>query len=154
MQTHIHNETVHMLSTYSRIPILLQLYTYEQFLINFITSTNLELLYTYGANQMLLCIAPLLTYSKRKQCNCQDTNSDVQQCNIHTTNNHISIILLLNSHYMPANSYCSVLHQTPANVKKQYITNLAYLHTTSWPTGKATRRKTGSLLENIKPNIF
>ena len=34
---------------------------------------------------MLLCIAQL-TYSKHKQCNHQDTNSDVQQRNIPKTN--------------------------------------------------------------------
>ena len=77
-----------------------------------------------------LCVAHL-TYSKRKQCNHQDTNSDVQQYNIHTTNNQIGIIILLKCHYMPENSYCSVLYLALANVKKQYITNLAYLHTTS-----------------------
>ena len=37
---------------------------------------------------MLLYIAHL-TYSKRKQCNCQDTNLDMQQHNIPTTNNQI-----------------------------------------------------------------
>ena len=54
--------------------------------------------------------AHLLTYSKCKQYNHQDTNSDVQQCNLHTTNNQIGIIILLKYHYMPANSYYSVLY--------------------------------------------
>ena len=49
MQTHAHNETAHMLPTCSRIPILLQLHTQKQYLTNVITSTNLELIYTYGA---------------------------------------------------------------------------------------------------------
>ena len=80
---------------------------------------------------MLLYIAHLLTYSKLKQCNHQDTNSGVQPHNMHTTNNQIGIVILLKCHYMPANNYCSVLHQAPANNKKQYITNLAYPHTTS-----------------------
>ena len=50
MQTHAHNETAHMLPTCSKRPILLQLHTYKQSLINFIISKNLELLYIYGAN--------------------------------------------------------------------------------------------------------
>ena len=79
---------------------------------------------------MLLCIARL-TYIKRKQCNRQNTNSDVQQCNIHTTNNQMGIIILLKGHYIPANIYCSVLYLAPENVKKQHIINLACLHTTS-----------------------
>ena len=79
---------------------------------------------------MLLCIARL-TYIKLKQCNRQNTNSDVQQCNMHTTNNQIGIIILLKFHYMPANIYCSVLYLASINIKKQYITNLAYLYTTS-----------------------
>ena len=81
---------------------------------------------------MLLRVARLLSLpSKRKQCNRQATNSDVQQHNIHTTNNQKAYLILLKYHYMPANSYCSVLCLAPANVKKQNITNLAYLHTTS-----------------------
>ena len=79
---------------------------------------------------MLLRVARL-TYIKHKQCNRQNTNSDVQQRNIHTTNNQIGIIILLKCHYMPENIYCSVLYLAPANVKKQHITNLAYFHTTS-----------------------
>ena len=59
---------------------------------------------------MLLLFAHLLTYSKNKQCNYQYTNLDVQQCNIHKTNSQIGIIILLKCHYMPAKSYCSVLH--------------------------------------------
>ena len=59
---------------------------------------------------MMLCIARLQTYSKHKQCNRQDTNSDKQQPNIHTTNNQLGIIILLKCYYMPANSYFSVLH--------------------------------------------
>ena len=108
--THANNKTVHMLPTCSKIPVLLQLYTHKQSLTYFITSTNLESLYIYGANKMLLHTASLLTYSKHKQCNHQDTKSDVQQHNIHITNNKIRIIILLEFHYMPANSYCSVLH--------------------------------------------
>ena len=50
MQTHAYNKTVCVLPIYNRIPILLQLDTYRQPLTNFITSTNLELLYIYGAN--------------------------------------------------------------------------------------------------------
>ena len=50
MQTRAHNETAHILPTCSRIPILLQLHTYKQSLTSFIISTNLELLYIYGAN--------------------------------------------------------------------------------------------------------
>ena len=66
---------------------------------------------------MLLCVACLLSLlSNRKQCNRQDTNSDIQQCNIYTTNNQKGIIILLKYHYMPANSYCSVLYLVPANV--------------------------------------
>ena len=110
MQTCTHNETAHMLATYSRIPILLKLHIYKQSLKNFTTSTNLELLYIYGTNQMLFLIACLLTYCKRKQYNHQDTNSDVQQHNIHITNNQMGIIILLKCHYMFADSYCSVLH--------------------------------------------
>ena len=87
---------------------------------------------------MVMCCL-LTNLSKCKQCNCQDANSDVQQCNIHTTNNQIGIIILLKCHYMSANSFCSMLHLAPANIKKQYITNLAYIHTAYWPTGKATR---------------
>ena len=59
---------------------------------------------------MQLSVAHLLTYNKYKQCNRQDTNSDVQQCNIHTINNQIDIILLLKCHYIPANNCCSVFH--------------------------------------------
>ena len=67
---------------------------------------------------MLLCIAYLLSLpSRRKQCNCQETNVDMQQCNIHTTNDQKVIIILLKCHYMPANSYCSVLCLAPANIK-------------------------------------
>ena len=50
MQTQAYNEIAHMIPTCSRIPILLQLYTNKQSLTNSILSTNLELLYTYGAN--------------------------------------------------------------------------------------------------------
>ena len=139
MQTHAHNKTMHLLPTYSRIPILLQLHTYKKIFNNFFISTNLELLYIYGANQMLLCIDHLLTHSKSKQCNHQDTNSDIQQHNTHTTNNQMGIIILLKYHYMLVNSYRSVLHSAPANTKKQHIINLAYLYTTSWSTRKATR---------------
>ena len=87
---------------------------------------------------MVLCIAHL-TYNKCKQCNCQDTNSDVQQCNIHTTNNQMNIIILLKYYYMAANIYSSVLYLAPENIKKHHITNLVYFHTTSKPTGKTTR---------------
>ena len=50
MQACAHNETAHMLFTRSRIPMALQLHTYKQYLTNFITSANIELLYIYGAN--------------------------------------------------------------------------------------------------------
>ena len=100
MQTRTYNETAHMLPICSRIPILLQLHTYKQSLTNITPSKNLEQLYMYGANQMLVCIARLLTYSKHKQCNCQDTNSDMQQPNILTTNNKIGIIILLKCHHI------------------------------------------------------
>ena len=65
---------------------------------------------------MLLCIARL-TYSKCKQYNHQATNSDVQQHNKYTTSNQKGIIILLKYHYVPANSYCSVLCLALANVK-------------------------------------
>ena len=89
---------------------LLQVHTYEQFLTNLITLTNLELLYIYEANWILLCAAHLLFYSKCKQCNCQDTISNMQQCNIHTTYNQKGIITVLKYHFMLANSYCLVVH--------------------------------------------
>ena len=50
IQTHAYNETAHMLPTCSTVPLLLQFHTYKQSLTNFVTSTNLELLYTYRAN--------------------------------------------------------------------------------------------------------
>ena len=59
---------------------------------------------------MLLHIASLLTYSKCKQYNHQDINSDIQQRNIYITNNQIGIIILLKFYYMPENIYCSVLY--------------------------------------------
>ena len=116
MQASAHNETAHMLPTCSRTPTSLQLHTYKQYLTSFMTSTNIQLLYIHRANYMLLCIARL-TYSKCKQCNRQDTNSDIQQRNIHTTNNQTGIIILLKYHYMPANSYFPVLCLALANVK-------------------------------------
>ena len=54
---------------------------------------------------MLLRVAHLLIYSKRKQCNQQGTDLDVEQCNRHTTNNQIGIIVPLKFHYKPENSY-------------------------------------------------
>ena len=116
MQACAHSKTAHMPPKCSRIPISLQLHTCKWFLTNFITSTNIQLLYIYGANDMLLRIARL-NYSKRKQCNCQDTNSGVQQYNIHTTSNQKGTIILLKCHCMPANSYCLVLYLAPASIK-------------------------------------
>ena len=65
---------------------------------------------------MLLCVARL-TYSKRKQCNHQATNSDVQQHNIYTTSNRKGNLIVLQYHYMPANSYCLVFYLALENVK-------------------------------------
>ena len=59
---------------------------------------------------MLLHVACVLTHSKCKLCNCQDINLDVQQHNIYKINIQIGILLPLKCHYMPANSYCLVLH--------------------------------------------
>ena len=42
--------------------------------------------------------------------NCQDTSLDMQQYNIHTTNNQIGIILPLKYCYMPAINFFLVLH--------------------------------------------
>ena len=50
MQIHAYNEIAHMLPTFIRIPVLLQVHTYKQSLTIFVTSSNLELLYIYGAN--------------------------------------------------------------------------------------------------------
>ena len=50
IQARTHNETAHMLPTYSRRSIVLQLHTYKQYLTNFISSINIQLLYIYGSN--------------------------------------------------------------------------------------------------------
>ena len=50
MQARAHNKTAHMQPTYSKTPILLQLHTYKQYLTNFITPINIQLLYIHGAN--------------------------------------------------------------------------------------------------------
>ena len=50
MQARAHNETSHMLPKCSRRPISLQLHTYKQYLTNFISSINIQLLYIYGSN--------------------------------------------------------------------------------------------------------
>ena len=50
MQAFAHNETAHMLPKCNRTPTSLQLYTYKQYLTNFITSINIQLLYIHGVN--------------------------------------------------------------------------------------------------------
>ena len=50
MQAHAHNKTAHILPICSRTPISLQLHTYKPYLTNFITSTNIELVYIYEGN--------------------------------------------------------------------------------------------------------
>ena len=50
MQARAHNKTAHMLPTCSKTPISLQSHTYKQYLTNFITSTDIQLLYIHGAN--------------------------------------------------------------------------------------------------------
>ena len=50
MQAHAYNKTAYTLPICSRTPISLQLHTCKQYLTNFISSTNIELVYIYEAN--------------------------------------------------------------------------------------------------------